>query len=173
MLQTQYRDILRHCVIAILALIVSATLPARAGEVLNIYIDHSKLIALPKRPATVIVGNPSIADVTLDGDRLFLHGRGFGNTNLAILDDEGRAIGDYEIYVELQEANSATVFKNGARQSYSCAGDCQPTLTVGDLYTPHFQNLADSIRAKIEISRDEKGSNQTAPPIMVPAPLTQ
>lgn len=173
MVQTQYSELLRHCVIAVLALIISFALPARASEVLTIYSDHSKLIALSKRPATVIVGNPSIADVTLDGDRLFLHGRGFGNTNLTILDDDGRAIGDYEVYVALQETNSATVFKNGARQSYSCAGDCQPTLTVGDSYTPHFSNLADAIRAKTEISRDEKGGDQTANPVVVPAPLTQ
>lgn len=154
-------------------LLTLATHSAQAGEELIIRSDHSTLITLPARPATVVVGNPSIADVTLDGERLLMHGRGFGNTNVTILDDGGRVIADYEVYVTLQEANSATIFKGGSRQSYSCAGDCQPVLTVGDNYKPHFENLSDEIKTKTKISRDQTGGDEAANPVIVPAPLTQ
>lgn len=173
MARNVYFRILLACSPAGPLLALLAGTPAVASEDLTIYSDHSTLITLPKRPATVIVGNPSIADVTLDGERLFLHGRGFGNTNVTILDATGHAIGDYEIFVTLPEANSASVFKSGARQTYSCAGDCQPVLTVGDLYKPHYENLAEAMKTKSKISRDQTGGNETSAPVIMPAPISQ
>lgn len=168
-----YLNILAIATITGTALLFGPAFPALASEELVIQSDHSKLIVLPQRPATVVVGNPSIADVTLDGERLLLHGRGFGNTNVTILDDNGQPIEDYEVYVSLNEANSATVFKNGARHSYSCAGDCQPVLTVGDQHKPYFENLAEQIKTKTRISRDQGGGDETGGQVIMPAPLTQ
>lgn len=168
-----YSEILRGGMIAWAGLMLLATQPAEAGENITLYSAHSTLVNLSKRPGTVVVGDPSIADVTLDGERLFLHGRGFGNTNVTILDESGHTIADYEVYVTLQEANAASVFKGGARQSFSCVSDCQPTLTVGDLYTPHFKNLVSAITAKTAISRNQKGGDEAITPVVTPAPLTQ
>ncbi len=169
----KYFEILGPGVIAGLAFLSVTALPASAREDLTIYSDHSTIIALPKRPGTVVVGNPSIADVTLDGQRLLLHGRGFGNTNVTILDEGGQTILDYEVFVTLSEANAATVFKAGGRQSYSCAGDCQPVLTVGDTFKPHFSDLAEAISTKTNISRDQKVGDAPGGLVVMPPPLTQ
>ena len=57
--------------------------------------DQSQLVKLADVPATVVVGNPSIADVTTDGRRLFFHPRGYGVTNVLVLDADGKKLGDY------------------------------------------------------------------------------
>lgn len=173
MQKDMYSRIFRMLAVAGAAVLLGPAWPASASQDLVIRSDHSKLISLPRRPATVIVGNPSIADVTLDGDRLLLHGRGFGSTNVTILDEDGRPIEDYEVYVSLDEAYGATVFKNGARHSYSCAGDCQPVLTVGDQQKPYYENLADQMKTKARISRDQVGGDETGGQVIMPAPLTQ
>ena len=168
-----YLNILAMAAITGTTLLYGPAFPALASEELVIQSDHSKLIVLPRRPATVVVGNPSIADVTLDGERLLLHGRGFGNTNVTVLDDTGKPIEDYEVFVSLDEAKGATVFKNGARHSYSCAGDCQPVLTVGDQQKPYYENLSEQIRTKTRISRDQVGGDEAGGQVIMPAPLTQ
>ncbi len=173
MLKIFYYEILRCSVMAASALFLLAGLPAFAREELILYSDHSKLITLPRLPGTVVVGNPSIADVTLDGDRLLLHGRNFGNTSLTILDQTGAMMRDYEINVTLLETNSAMVFKNGARVSYTCTPNCQPTLTVGDLYTPHFDDLADAINEKTEIASGQPSTGAPRNQVVLPAPLTE
>lgn len=155
------------------ALFMLAGLPAFAREELILYSDHSTLITLPRLPGTVVVGNPSIADVTLDGDRLLLHGRNFGNTSLTILDQAGAMMRDYAINVTLLEANSAMVFKNGARVTYNCSPNCQPMLTVGDLYKPHFDNLSDAINEKTEISSGQPTTKTPSNQVIIPAPLTE
>ncbi len=148
-------------------------LPAFASEDLTIYSDHSAIVTLPKLPGTVVVGNPSIADVTLDGNRLLLHGRNFGNTSITILDQDGATMRDYEVYVTLLETNSAMVFKNGARETYSCNPNCQPMLTVGDALNPHFDNLSGEIERKTAISRNQPATRQPAAQMIVPAPLAE
>ncbi len=150
-----------------------AGLPAFAREELIIYSDHSTLITLPGLPGTVVVGNPSIADVTLDGDRLLLHGRNFGSTSLTVLDQTGAMMRDYEINVTLLESNSAMVFKNGARATYNCTPNCQPALTVGDLYKPHFDDLSDAINEKALISSGQPTSTAPRNQVIMPAPLTE
>lgn len=173
MLKNLYFETLRMIALGGTALFLVSGLPATAGEALTIYSDHSTLITLPKRPATVIVGNPSIADVTIDGQRLLLHGRGFGSTNVTVLDDDGRTILNHEVFVTLSDTNAASVFKSGARQSFSCAGDCQPVLTVGDSHSPYFADLAEDITTKTRIARDEKGGDAPGGLVVMPPPLSQ
>ena len=171
MTRYQYSIILRSCSIAGFLLAVPTV--AQASEELTLFSDHSTVVNLQRRPATVVVGNPSIADVTLDGERLFLHGRGYGSTNVMVLDDKGHMIGDYEVNVTLQEANSATVFKSGARQTYNCIADCQPVLTVGDQHKPHFDDLSADIQAKANVALSQKSGEQPSIPVAIPPPITQ
>ena len=51
-------------VISSLMLLGSAAV-AEAGERLTVYTDHSRILNVERAPGTVIVGNPSIADVTI------------------------------------------------------------------------------------------------------------
>src|SRR4051794_41946024 len=67
-----------------------------SDDLITVNIDRAKVIQLPERTATVIVGNPIIADVTMlkRSNRMVLTGKGFGETNLIALDSSGNAIGE-------------------------------------------------------------------------------
>jgi len=107
-----------------------------AAEDLTIPSDQSTPIALPRVPSVVVVGNPSIADATIDGRMLFLYGKGFGRTNVVVLGEDGAKMAEYKVRVAADDPESVVVFKQSGgqtlRHSFSCATDCQPTLQVGD-----------------------------------------
>jgi len=64
--------------------------PALAGstESYKVELNKTEIVRLPGAAASVIIGNPKIADVTVQSsDLLFVVGRGYGETNLG--DDTG------------------------------------------------------------------------------------
>lgn len=120
----------RHGLAASLLLIVSAA--AVAGEPIVARLDHSQIFSMARVPATVVVGNPSIADVTIEGRNVFLHARAYGTTNVLVLDDEGKQLADYDVTVQTGGNNNVFVFKAGYSSSFVCAPDCEATLHIGD-----------------------------------------
>ena len=60
---------------------------------IHVVLNQAKIVKLSQPAATVIIGNPEIADATVrDSRTLVLTGRGFGQTNLVILDRAGNPI---------------------------------------------------------------------------------
>lgn len=106
--------------------------PASAAEEILLNSDQSRLIALPIIPATIVVGNPSIADVTTDGNRLFFHPRSYGVTNVIILDMEGKKARDYLVRVIYEDSYGVSMYQPAGRKSYSCRKDCEPVMRIGD-----------------------------------------
>ena len=125
----------------VLALSLFATVlssPARADAV-TVHVDQAKLLKLPDQAATIVVGNPMIADVTLQGAGvLVVTGKGYGATNMLTLDREGRVIRDDSVQVlGPSEDDLIVVYKGLERTSYNCAPQCQPRITLGDsIYDP-------------------------------------
>lgn len=120
--------------LAALALAVVAGLisPASANDLVVRY-DQSSLLRLPRNVNEVIIGNPSIADVTVQGgNMLVVTGKTFGITNVIALDAERNVIQDQRIVVQRDEERVVNLVKAGNRQSYTCTPDCSPTLTIGD-----------------------------------------
>mgnify|MGYP003381850505 CR=1 FL=1 len=143
--------------------ILGAAVPAHAGEPLIVYTDHSRILTVPRTPGTVIVGNPSIADVTIQGEQVFLHARSYGTTNVIILDDQGNQLGDYDVIVQTNNANDVYVFRAGASSTYICAPDCEATLKVGD--TPgFFDGVAKQQQKRTSIALGQKDGESAAPP---------
>ncbi|MBV8791224.1 MAG: pilus assembly protein N-terminal domain-containing protein, partial [Pseudolabrys sp.] len=89
---------------------------------------------LPDRVSTIVIGNPLIADATLQaGGILVVTGKGYGATNLLALDRQGRIVMDKTVQVARSgQSDVITVYKGVARESYSCAPDCGPRITLGD-----------------------------------------
>ncbi|MCH9765087.1 MAG: pilus assembly protein N-terminal domain-containing protein [Alphaproteobacteria bacterium] len=123
------------------AMIVAATVMAAASfsadraqaNDLIVYYDQSQLLRLPRPVAEVIIGNPSIADVTIQGGNLVVvTGKTFGMTNIIALDSERNIIQDQRVLVERDEKRIINVHKGTLRQSFSCTPNCSPTLTIGD-----------------------------------------
>lgn len=120
----------------VLAVATASGAPA-AEESLRVMIDHAKVMHISKPADIVIIGNPGIADATIqDKQTLIITGRSFGSTNLIVLDTEGKAIAEQTITVEPSDDNVVTIYrtvdKRLARQTYSCTPDCAPTLSLGD-----------------------------------------
>ena len=115
-----------------LALAFLQTSASLAAQELIVKTDQTQLISVSGTPGTVVIGNPSIADVTVHGNKLFVHGRAYGSTNLIILDENGNQLSALDITVMLGGENNLQIYKAGARFSYVCAPGCEGTLQSGD-----------------------------------------
>jgi hypothetical protein len=107
--------------------------PARA-DIVTVHVDQAELLKLPDAVATVVVGNPAIADVTLQGaGMLVVTGKGYGATNLMALDRDGRVVLNNTVQVLGPSGQDlVVVYKGVERESYSCAPQCQPRVMLGD-----------------------------------------
>jgi hypothetical protein len=117
---------------AFLAAVVVAG-PAQAVTV-TVHVDKASLLRLPGGVATIVIGNPLIADATLqNGNILVITGKGYGSTNLLALDRKGNVILRRTVYV-LGPANHdlIVVYRGDQRETYSCAPECLPRFTLGD-----------------------------------------
>jgi hypothetical protein len=104
----------------------------RAEDSLNIVVDEARLIRMPERAATVIVGNPLIADVSLQpGGLMVLTGKGYGRTNLIALDRGGNKLLEKNLLVKAP-GDTVVVYRGVLRETYSCAPTCEPRITLGD-----------------------------------------
>lgn len=113
-------------------ILLSAAAPVWAEDLVVVY-DQSQLLRLPRPASEIIVGNPSIADVTVQGGNLLVvTGKTFGVTNIIALDAEKNVIQDQRVLVRRDERRTVNLHKAGLRQSYSCTPNCSPMLTIGD-----------------------------------------
>lgn len=120
---------------AILAATLLAPLPAVAqdGAPINVNVNMARVLRISAPAATVIIGNPGIADVTIqDPMTLVLTGKSYGQTNLIILDSRGEPIADTLVEVVQMQAGITTVYQGLARTTLSCAPVCQPVVMMGD-----------------------------------------
>jgi Flp pilus assembly secretin CpaC len=96
-------------------------------------VDQAKLIKIPNRATTIVVGNPMIADVTLqNGGVIVVTGKGYGATNFIAMDRSGEVLVDRVIQVEGPTDQVVTVYRGVDRESYSCMPICQRRVTLGD-----------------------------------------
>ena len=119
------------------------TAPAMAmdGAPIDVNVNMARILRINASAATVIVGNPGIADVTIQDPRtLILTGKSFGQTNLIVLDSAGNPIADTMIEVVQMQAGITTVYQGQARTSLACAPVCQNVIMMGD--DPDFTGRA-------------------------------
>lgn len=110
--------------------------PALAGstESYKVELNKTEIVRLPGAAASVIIGNPKIADVTVQSsDLLFVVGRGYGETNLIILDANGNTMMNADLQVVNSLPNTGVRLYNGkSRETYSCIPYCGPSPVLGD-----------------------------------------
>ena len=111
----------------------AAALAAPAADSILVNVDQAKLVKLPNRVATIVVGNPLIADVTLqNGGIIVVTGKGYGATNFIAMDRAGDILVDRIIQVEGPTDQLVTIYRGVERESYSCMPICQRRVTLGD-----------------------------------------
>ena len=110
-----------------------AAIAEPAADAIAVNVDQAKLVKLPARVATIVVGNPLIADVTLQsGGIVVVTGKGYGATNFIAMDRGGEVLVDRVIQVEGPTDQLVTVYRGVDRESYSCMPICQRRVTLGD-----------------------------------------
>lgn len=110
--------------------------PTMANEdatLVTVSANMARVLRLSSPASTVIIGNPAVADVTIqDPQTLVLTGKSYGRTNMIILDSRGDPIADTVVEVTQLVSDTVTVFMGNQRTSLSCAPTCQPTIMLGD-----------------------------------------
>ncbi len=108
------------------ALAFAAISSAHAIDGINVVMNQAKIVKLARPADTIVVGNPEIADASVqDATTLVLTGKGFGVTNLVVMDAEGNPIVDQQIIVSRQEADSLRIYRRADIQTLSCTPYCE------------------------------------------------
>lgn len=118
--------LLAGCVWCLIAL----SSPAQAED-LTLGSNETVPVFLPQEPATIVVSNPAIADVTVRGTTLLFLGRNFGSTNVIVLDDEGGEVRNWRVNVINGDPYGVAVFKAGKGENFTCKRDCEPAQQGG------------------------------------------
>lgn len=120
----------------VLACGVAAAETAPPADPLVVVLDQARLVRMPENVATIVVGNPLIADVSVQaGGVLVVTGKGYGITNLIALDRAGKVLMSEAVQVQ-GPPDAVVVYRGVRRESYSCTPDCDRRITLGD--TPEF-----------------------------------
>ncbi|WP_254432414.1 pilus assembly protein N-terminal domain-containing protein [Magnetospirillum sp. SS-4] len=95
---------------ALLAAGLLAAPAAWAGESIVVPLGGAVAVPLKQAARQVVVGNPAIADVTVQGSRgLTLFGKYPGGTTLSVIDGAGKVVFDATVVVSAGGGNAVTV----------------------------------------------------------------
>lgn len=110
----------------VVAMAMAAALPAHAGSGIEVTMNQAKIVRLARPADTIVVGNSSIADASVqDASTLVLTGKGFGVTNLVVLDADGTPIVDEQVTVIRHDASSVRIYRRSEIQTLSCTPYCE------------------------------------------------
>jgi Pilus formation protein N terminal region len=123
----------RYAFVLALALASALTMPrVGAAETVTVVLDQAQLMKLPDKVGTIIIGNPLIADVSLQaGGTMVITGKGYGATNVIALDRTGATLMSTTIQV-VGARDAVVVYRGIDRESYSCTPTCERRITLGD-----------------------------------------
>ncbi|MCC5780685.1 pilus assembly protein N-terminal domain-containing protein [Nitratireductor sp. B36] len=93
---------------------------------IEVVMNQAKIVKLAREADTIVIGNPEIADAAVqDATTIVLTGKGFGVTNLVVLDIDGQPIVDEQVMVSRQSASSVRIYRRANVQTLSCTPYCE------------------------------------------------
>lgn len=123
----------RAVLLAAVLCLVPFAASAEPAEVIPVDLDQARLIKLPERAATVVIGDPLIADLSIQpGGLAVVTGKSYGATNVIVLDKNGAVLAEHSILVRGPSDPIVVVYRGTVRDTYSCAPECFPRITLGD-----------------------------------------
>lgn len=112
--------------VAVLLAATTFAMPTMAGPGIEVTMNQAKIVKLSRPADTIVVGNPAIADASVqDASTIVLTGKGFGVTNLVVLDPDGSPIVDEQVTVVRQAASSVRIYRRAEIQTMSCTPYCE------------------------------------------------
>jgi hypothetical protein len=113
------------------------------AETVIVFLDQARLLQLPDRASNVVIGNPLIADVSIQpGGLTVITGKSYGITNLIVTDRQGVVLLEKAIEVSGSGDKTVVVYRGADRETYSCTPYCSRRLTLGDMPDYFEKNLA-------------------------------
>ena len=110
----------------------AAPTKAAAADI-GVTLDQARLIRLPERVSTIVIGNPLIADAAVQsGGLMVVTGKGFGITNIIALDRSGAVLMEKTVEVVAPREELTVVYRGAVRETYSCSPVCEPRIMPGD-----------------------------------------
>ena len=130
-----------------------ALAPAAAADPLTVKVDQTVPLKLASPANSVVVGNATVADVSVhDARTLLVTGKAFGSTNLTVLDRSGNTIFTTTLVVGGEDDNGLTILRGDGTYSYSCTDKCRSTPMVGDA-PQHFSDVMNTVAGKQQTAR--------------------
>jgi hypothetical protein len=133
---------------------------ALAAEPISVPLDAARVLKLPDRAVTVVIGNPLIADISIQpGGLAVVTGKGYGATNFIVMDKGGAVLMEKIVAVTEPADPIVVVYRGVTRQTYSCTPECSPRVTLGDTgkdffdkdtgqYVDFFKNTLDQTTSR-------------------------
>lgn len=113
-------------VLGVFAALSGGVAAAHAEAGIEVIMNQAKIVKLARAADTIVVGNPAIADASVqDATTIVLTGKGFGVTNLVVLDESGAPIMDELVTVARSSASSVRVYRRSEIQTLSCTPFCE------------------------------------------------
>lgn len=108
----------------------AATISVASAETgIEVTMHQAKILKLSRAADTIVVGNPDIADASVqDASTVVLTGKGFGVTNLVVLDEAGVPIIDEQVTVTRSTASTVRIYRRSSIQTLSCTPYCESSF---------------------------------------------
>jgi len=123
-------------IVGLAALCTTALVPLTAfAQNYAVEINKTQIMHLPAPASAIVVGNTAIADVSIHSPNLlFIVGRGYGVTNVIVLNDLGQTIMEADIQVKNGNSNTGrrVMLVGQGWRSYECSPFCQPAPVLSD-----------------------------------------
>jgi hypothetical protein len=121
-----------HWLLGAIVLLAIAS-PAPAAEPIVVELDQARIMKLPDRAATIVIGNPLIADISLQHNGIaVITGKGYGATNIIAVDRVGTVLMEKTIEVTGPSDSIVVVYRGVNRETYSCTPECSRRITLCD-----------------------------------------
>ena len=142
--------------LALATLVIAAD--AGANETVTVNLDQAAVLKLPEKVTTIIVGNPLIADVSMQaGGIMVVTGKGFGVTNVLALDRNGSVLMEKHVQVRGPRDDVLVVHRGLQQESYSCAPNCERRITLGDA-PAHFEAALNQTMVRTGSAQGQAGA---------------
>jgi Flp pilus assembly secretin CpaC len=142
----------RLCAAVAFLVAPASVFAAPVGELVDVTIDFAKILRLDSAAHTIVIGNPGIADASIqDEQTVVLTGKSAGTTNMIIMDEDGKELANAVVRVSSDIQQLTTIFYGSQRQTYSCSPTCERVISVGDAQTS-FDTATQQIQTRQQFS---------------------